>query len=395
MYVQISFKLESDRLIANHQDLRRQRRDFWRSSLTDVLVNSDQSETLRLSKVKNGPTTRSKAKGRGTASKSNAQSKVDPKGPPTAHDGQGNALWTRPSDGKLVYLNCPIGGCHRNTFINVLAFRNHMSAVEGMHKLKRFPKSNNHALETYGIVAPGQEDPLDDANVPPVSVAPTANMRSAGVLTPKTPGSNDQTVCSLPVGLHTPVGLTGRSSTSSDAHRLKQLGRSYPETSLQTTSRAQRAAQVFDGYLSDESDDIEEDESPTNGIPRDPIDQHRAATPKTPSPTPSLGKLKVIDIRTAASHRGMDMVASQHSVERAIKEDGDRSPVFVKWQLLDSPRPERAVAVVVASSEETVDEPMRFATNTLETQKRAASDFPTTPPPSSKRFRSEDKSRTI
>ena len=205
-----------------------------------------------------------------------------------------------------------------------------MSAAEGMHKLKRFPKSKNHALETYGTVAPGQEGPVDDANVPPVSVAPTANMRSACVLTPEFPGSDD-----------------------SEAH-----------------------------------------ESPINGIPGDRIDQHRAAAPKTPSTTPSIYKLKVIDIGTEASHHAIDMVA-QPCVERAIKEDRDRSPVFVEWQLLGSPRPESAVAVVVGSSEETVDESTRFATNTLETRKRAASELPNTPPPSSKRFRSEGESGTI
>ena len=392
--MQISFKLESDRLIANHQELRRQRREFWRSSLTDILVNRDQSETLRLSKVKDGPTTRSKARGRRTASKSNAQSKVDPKGLPTAHDSQGNALWTRPSDGKLVYLNCPIGGCDRTNFINVLAFRNHMSHVDGTHKLKRFSKSNNHAVETYGIVAPGQEGPMDDANVPPVSVAPTANMRSAGVLTPKTPGPDDQTACGLPVNLHTPVGSIGHSSTSSDAHKLKQLGRAYLGTSLQTRSRAQQAAQEFDGYLSDESDDSEENEHPTKSIPGDRIDQHRAARPKTPPPTPSAGKLNDFDTRTETSRREMDIVAQQ-SVEPAIKEDGVVSPLLVEWQMIDSPTPESAVAAVVGSSEETVDESIRFATNTLGTRKRSASELPTTPPPSSKRFRSGDESRTI
>lgn len=357
-------------------------------------MNREQSETLRPSKVKAGPTTRSKAKGGRTASKSNAQSKVDPKGLPAAHDGQGNALWTRPSDGKLVYLNCPIGGCHRTKFINVLAFRNHMSHVEGTHKLKRFSRSNNHAVETYGIVAPGQEDPLDDFNEPPVSVVPTANMRSAGVLTPNTPGSDDQTACGLPVGLQTPVGSVGCSSTSSAAHRLKQLGIACPGTTVQARSRAQQAAQVFDGFLSDESDDNEEGESPTKSIPGDQIDQHQAARPTSPSPTSSLGEHKDVDTRTEVSHRGMDMVAQQ-SVEPAIKEDRNVSPVSVEWQLVDLPSPESAVAVAVGSSEGTVNKSLRFATNTPKTRKRAASELPTTRPPSSKRLRSEDDSRTI
>ena len=269
-----------------------------------------------------------------------------------------------------------------------------MSHVEGTHKLKRFSRSNNHAVETYGIVAPGQEDSLDEANVLPVSIAPTANMRSAGIQTPKTPGSDDQTAHGLPVGLHPPGGSIARSSASSDAHRLKKLGTAYPSTSVHTRSRAQQAAEMFDGMLSDESDDSEEDESPTKSIPRDQIDQHRAARPTTPYPTPSLGNLKDVSTRTESPHRGKDM-AVQHSVEPTIKEDGGRSPVFVEWQLLDSPRLESAVAVVGGSSQEKVDKSLRVASNTHKARKRAASETPMTPPPSSKRFRSEDDSQTI
>ena len=394
MSVQISLKLESDRLIASHQELRRQRRELCRSSLTGDLINGDPSETLRPCKVRNGPTTRSKAKGRPTASKSNAQSKVDSKGPPTAHDSQGNALWTRPSDGKLVYLNCPMEGCDRTRFINVLAFRNHMSHVEGLHKLKRFSKSNDHAIETYGIVAPGQEGPVDNVNVTPVSVAPTANMQSVGVLAPTTSGSDVETASGLPLGLQTSVGSIGRWSTSSEAHRVKQLGRAYQATSPQTRSRAEQAMQEFNGYLSEESEDSDEDNSTTKRIPRTWIDQHRAARPKSPSATISLNQRKAVDTRAEASYGETEMVAQQ-TFEPAIKEERDGSSLFVEWQLADSPRTGSAITVAIGSGEETVAKSPKLATDTLGTRKRAASEFPTTPPPSSKRSRVEDESLTI
>ena len=387
-------KLESDRLITSHQELRRQRRELCRSSLTGDLVHRNPSETPRPLQVNNGPTTRSKAKGRGTASKSKPQSKVDHKGLPTARDSQGNALWTRPSDGKLVYLNCPMEDCDRTSFINILAFRNHMSHAEGLHKLKRFSKSNDHAIETYGILAPGQEGPMGNVNVPTISVAPPAKMRSVGVLTPTASGSDDETSSGLPLGSQTSVGSMGRSSTSSEAHRVKQLGRAYQSTSLQTRSRAQQAAQEFDGYLSEESDDSDEDVSPTKRISRERIDQHQAARLRTPSSTLSLSKREVLDTRAEASQRAMDMV-SQQSVEPALKEERNGSPLFVEWQLDGSPRPESAAAVAVGSGEETVDKSLMLATDALKNRKRAASELPTTPPPSSKRSCIEDECRTI
>ena len=360
-------KLESDRLTANRQELRLQRREFCRSSLTADLVNRDPRETLRPLNVNNGPTTRSKAKSRRAASKTKPQPKIDHKGLPTAHDSQGNALWTRPSDGKLVYLNCPMEGCDRTSFINILAFRNHMSHAEGLHKLKQFSKSNDHAIETYGIVAPGQEGPMDNFNVPPVSIAPPASMRSVGVLTPTASGSDDETASGLPLG---------------------------SQTSLETRSRAQQAAQEFGGYLSEESDDSDEDEPRTKRIPGNRIDQHRAARPKSPSSTLSPNQRKAVDTRTEASNRGTDMVA-QRSVEPALKEERDGSPLFVEWQLVGSPRLESAVVVTVGSGEETVGKSLMLDTDALETRKRAASELPVTPPPSSKRSRIEEESRTI
>ena len=285
-------------------------------------------------------------------------------------------------------------GCDRTSFLHILAFRNHMSHPDGLHKLKQFSKSNDHAIENYGIVAPGQEGPMNNVNLPPVSVAPPTSMRRVDVLTPTASGSNDETASGLPLGSQISVGSIERSSTSSEAHRVKQLRRAHQATGVQTRSRAQQAAQEFDRYLSEESDDSDEDESPIKRIPGNRIDQHRAARLESPSSTLPLNQRNVVDTRIEASNRGTDMVAQQ-SAEPALKEEPDGSPLFEERQLVDSPMPESAAAVAVDSGEGAVDKPLRLTTDALETRKRAASELPTTPPPSGKRSRTADVSRTV
>lgn len=269
-----------------------------------------------------------------------------------------------------------------------------MSHPDGLHKIKQFSKSNDHAIETYGIVAPGQEGPMDNVNLQPVRVAPPASMRSVGVLTPTASGSDDETASGLPLGSQISVGSTRRSSNSPEAHRVKQLGRAYRATSIQTRSRAQQAAQEFHGHLSEESDDSDEVESLIKRVTTDRMDQHRAARPKSPSSTLPLNQRKVADTRTEASNHGTGIFARQ-SVEPALKEERDGSPLFKESQLVDSPRLESAVFVLVDSGDGAVDRPLTLTTDALETRKRAASALPTTPPPSSKRSRTANESRTV
>ena len=285
-------------------------------------------------------------------------------------------------------------GCDRTSFLHILAFRNHMSHPDGLHKLKQFPKSNDHAIENYGIVAPGQEGPMDNVDLPPVSVAPPTSMRSVDVLTPTASGSDDETPSGLPLGSQISVDSIGRSSTSSEAHRKKTIRRAPQAAGVQTRSRAQQAAQEFDGYLSEESDDSDEDESPIKRIPRNRIDQHQAAGPKSPSSTLPLHQREVVDTRTEASDRKTDMVAQQ-SVGPALKEERDGSPPFKEWQLVELSRAESAAAVPVDSGGGAADKPLKLTTDPLKTRKRAASGLPTTPPLSSKRSRTADVSRTV
>ncbi len=76
---------------------------------------------------------------------------------PTAHGGQGGTLFTRPSDGKLVYLRCCVAGCERTIFDTVQALGRHVSEPYYRHKMKGTFSCNNHAFEICGEVAAGQE----------------------------------------------------------------------------------------------------------------------------------------------------------------------------------------------------------------------------------------------
>ncbi|KAJ5542264.1 hypothetical protein N7461_008267 [Penicillium sp. DV-2018c] len=72
-------------------------------------------------------------------------------GRPAARDPSGRALWKRPSDGSLVYLNCPIQGCRKSDFVTLHGFMCHLTKK---HK-DRTLGSQSRALEVCGVVPPG------------------------------------------------------------------------------------------------------------------------------------------------------------------------------------------------------------------------------------------------
>lgn len=86
-------------------------------------------------------------------------------GRPAATDPSGRALWKRPSDGRLVYLNCPIQGCAKSDFVTLHGFMCHLTKK---HK-DRTLGSQSRALELCGIVY----DP--NAPLPPPSASHRAS----------------------------------------------------------------------------------------------------------------------------------------------------------------------------------------------------------------------------
>lgn len=99
-------------------------------------------------------------------------------GRPAATDPSGRALWKRPSDGRLVYLNCPIQGCSKSDFVTLHGFMCHLTKK---HK-DRTLGSQSRALEICGIVY----DP--NAPLPP----PPASNRASTEGSPLDPAAMDQ-----------------------------------------------------------------------------------------------------------------------------------------------------------------------------------------------------------
>lgn len=90
-------------------------------------------------------------------------------GRPAAHDPSGRALWKRPSDGRLVYLTCPIDGCGKSDFVTLHGFMCHLTKK---HK-DRTLGSQSRALEMCGIVY----DP--NAPLPPAQTSHRASMEGS------------------------------------------------------------------------------------------------------------------------------------------------------------------------------------------------------------------------
>lgn len=90
-------------------------------------------------------------------------------GRPAAHDPSGRALWKRPSDGRLVYLTCPIDGCGKSDFVTLHGFMCHLTKK---HK-DRTLGSQSRALEMCGIVY----DP--NAPLPPAQASHRASMEGS------------------------------------------------------------------------------------------------------------------------------------------------------------------------------------------------------------------------
>ena len=381
------------------QELRQRRRTMCRASFlrsAEVDAGSQNLGCVTASKGDTGRTTKSRARGRPRlTNKKVSQQKKQYPGTPTAHDSQGNPLFTRPSDGKLVYLYCCITGCERVHFPSVNALRKHVSAAEGYHKLLAYFNNNDHVIEVCGRLAPGQEGAEVDVNTHHAEVAPTAEEHRNGVLTSTATDSDDDAALGLPSGSSTPLSSIVQSSTSVEMNKAKAPNRAYRATPIQTRARAQIHANVFAGYLSEDSKDSSDDDEPPRRISADHIDQHRAAGPQARRAVLPPTEHGLREICAEDGRRQIEGLA-RNTDESVIKdEEQDDDSLHLTSRLEGSSRSENFIAVVASSNIETEDIPPEIVIKTTAPLKRAASELPTTPPPSSKRYCTPDEPRTI
>ena len=169
-------------------------------------------------------------------------------GQPTTHDSLGRALYTRRSDGKLVYLRCLVQDCGRTDFKTVRALMRHVSDPRYAHKMAGIFKGNSHAIELCGVVAPGEDD-LDSK-----ASANRANSLVGDSQSVPIPRSRSRS---------TAVGSEDRVTKAKlirDLERISQASPTVADTDLEMKkSRSQQAADLYEGFSS--SDDEDDDET--------------------------------------------------------------------------------------------------------------------------------------
>jgi hypothetical protein len=78
----------------------------------------------------------------------NAEAWGERHGRPATYDAAGRALWKRPSDGQLVYLDCPAPDCGKSDFVTLHGFMCHLTKK---HK-DRSMGSQSRALDLCGSI---------------------------------------------------------------------------------------------------------------------------------------------------------------------------------------------------------------------------------------------------
>ncbi len=251
------------------QELRRRRRILSRLGFGSLAAPTCNDESEASTRVDSGPMTRSKTQVKRSADKTIPISSSGRKdyGPPTSQDNQGRNLFTRPSDGRLVYLHCCVRGCEKTNFPNAMALRNHVSSPVGLHKIIGLITSNNQAIEVCGQCTPGPEKPSNIPKKQPFGAAPAAEMTCRGIVpTPSTDSieyhvrskASSQSIC------ETEARLRPALSKTQLAFKAQNLARAYRTRSFHSGSqtkamtRAEEAAEVFDGFMSSDSGDSDE-----------------------------------------------------------------------------------------------------------------------------------------
>lgn len=328
-------------------------------------------------------------------------------GRPAAHDSQGRALFTRPSDGKLVYLRCYVPGCERTVFESVQALRRHVSGPSYRHKMKGTFSCNNHAIEICGEVAPGQEGFESGANQQASGIAAIAIMGSARTLTLPSSGSNIHgqggegswgSRSDNMVGFEVDLNTSSAGATERDhGSRCRASSINCDSNISHRKTRAQQAAEIYGGSSSDSEE--EDEDQPLARAPASRIDRQVAATEDADGCNPPFHGNELFN-KCAVQERSNPGDPFQETTDSTIKEERAPSPSLSVEHHPVSPGP-----VTLSTPFKAPRYPGLGAKNTYEKQcvsidtlpngKRAASSPPSTPLQHRKRTRDADEPSTI
>lgn len=296
------------------QELRRRRRILCRSSFGLLTADFRYDESQVTTDTEYGPGTRGRTKIKRSATKlivSSLNSGRKDYGLPSARDSQGRDLFTRPSDGKLVYLLCCVPNCGKANFPNALALRNHVCAPGGLHKIKGLIKSNAEAIEVCGQVAPGQEESSTTARDQAFEAAPVANTTLADALLSH-PADSDEYQHQSKAWSWSNTDTEPEAGSGMERFKAQDVGRAYRTRSSYngdrtgSRTRAEEAAEVFDGFMSSDSEDSDESEDGflqghlTPNLGAEPVATRKRAISAPPVTPPAITKrLRITDEKVA------------------------------------------------------------------------------------------------
>lgn len=391
------------------QELRRERRILSRSATGFSLASGSEPQTLPLGRASIGPDNRSKTQGHRPISKAALQQNYHKRnGPATAHDSQGRALFTRISDGKLVYLRCCVAGCEKTTFnfATIQTLRKHISSVEGRHKLKGKFIGHDHAVEVCGRVAPGQEDFHIGAGGQTDEIAPVANTAHTGRLKPLVPSSGGyghERCASFGSITDTMVDSSDENwSMRSAPASVRDLGKTYRASSTyrQGGPGSRTGAQLANAtFLTSVTEDEDEEEGqPVAPVPVDRIDQHVAGNKSGRRKKTLIGA----DLYEQCSKE--ESAGTEESIQEVtnltVKEEREATPSLSLGEVDDYPSPVGLItpaAVIHGSTPgaDTMEGTQDGAVVSVGDRKRPASTPPSHPFRWSKRPRSSDEPSTV
>ena len=319
---------------------------------------------------------------------------------PTTQDSHGKNLFTRPSDGKLVYLYCCVSGCEKTGFSNVLALRNHVCSPAGLHKIKGLLTSNIQAIEVCGRLISDPEKSLSTAGHQPFGAASVADMTRGRVMRSPLTGSNEY---------HLQSKASSQSSSDSEAKfgatlgktrepcKAPDLGRAYRTRSFHSGSqteprtRAEEAAKFFDASMSSDSEDSDGSEDGLLQGRKVSADQHAPAN-RSPdlltclgAGTSSSGSCE----KTAGGHSAFIVLAVDDQV---VKKERSMSPSPFLEHPKRQPSPKTIVVALEAEHVPNLGTETNHLTPNIwqswtRTGKRANSAPPVTPTSMTKRPR--------
>ena len=222
----------------------------------------------------------------------NAEAWGERHGRPAMYDPAGRALWKRPSDGSLVYLDCPASGCGKSDFVTLHGFMCHLTKK---HK-DRSLGNQTRALDQCGTVYDPNAPLPQRSSVPRTSTddSPTASIHT------------DMEGCHPDIGYssasdddddHEHAYSMKREEFGSTAHigRLEPLAPMQPE-SVPRTNGSMKLSSLVDSNVEPE---------PYNIIPRPSVDTRnslpRPSLPKSESTESSTMKLQDVIMDDRAS----------------------------------------------------------------------------------------------